>query len=62
MEGKIKWKLSEVDTRVKSRGQKKLIGKFKMAKGDQPFVSFTNSWMPSLTMSGDNMKQHINSF
>ena len=32
--GKIKWKLPEVNTRAVSRGQKKLIGKFKMATGD----------------------------
>jgi hypothetical protein len=32
--GKIKWKLSEVNTRAVSRGQNKLIGKFKMAAGD----------------------------
>ena len=32
--GKIKWKLSEVNTRAVSRGQSKLIGKFKMAAGD----------------------------
>ena len=34
MEGKIKWKLSEIDTRDVSRGQNELIGKFKMAVGD----------------------------
>ena len=31
---KIKWKLSEVNTRIVSRGQNELIGKFKMAAGD----------------------------
>ena len=31
---KVKWKLSEVNTRAGSRGQNKLIGKFKMAAGD----------------------------
>ena len=31
---KIKWKLSEVNTMPVSRGQDKLIGKFKMAVGD----------------------------
>ena len=29
--GKIKWKLSEVNTRTVSRGQNEFIGKFKMA-------------------------------
>ena len=32
--GKIKWKLSEVDTRAVSRGQNKLIGNFKIVAGD----------------------------
>ena len=32
--GKIKYKLSEVNTRAVSRGQNKLIGKFKMVVGD----------------------------
>ena len=32
--GKLKWKLSEVNTRTVSRGQDKLIGKFKLATGD----------------------------
>ena len=32
--GKIKWKLSEVSTGAVSRGQNKLIGKFKMAAGE----------------------------
>ena len=32
--GKIKWKLSEVNTRTVSRGQNELIGKFKMAVGN----------------------------
>ena len=32
--GKIKWRLSEVNTRTVSRGQDKLIGKFKMVAGD----------------------------
>ena len=32
--GKIKWKLSEVNTRTVSRGHNKLIGKFKMEAGD----------------------------
>ena len=32
--GKIKWKLSEVDTWAISRGQNELIGKFKMATGN----------------------------
>ena len=32
--GKIKWKLSEVNTRAVSREQNELIGKFKMAAGD----------------------------
>ena len=32
--GKVKWKLSEVDTRALSRGQNELIGKFKMMAGD----------------------------
>ena len=32
--GKIKCKLSEVNTRAVSRGQNELIGKFKMAVGD----------------------------
>ena len=32
--GKIKWKLSEVNTSAVSRGQNKLIGKFKMVSGD----------------------------
>ena len=31
---KIKWRLSEVNTRAMSRGQNKLIGKFKMAADD----------------------------
>ena len=31
---KIEWKLSDVNTRAVSRGQNKLIGKFKMAAGD----------------------------
>ena len=31
---KIEWKSSEVNTRVVSRGQKELLGKFKMAAGD----------------------------
>ena len=31
---KIEWKSSEVNTRAGSRGQNKLIGKFKMAAGD----------------------------
>jgi hypothetical protein len=34
MEKKIKWKLSKVDTKAVSRGQKELIGRFKMAAGD----------------------------
>ena len=34
--GKIEWKLSEVNTRTVSRGQNKLIGKFKMVAGDAP--------------------------
>ena len=34
MEGKIKWKLSEVYTRAVSRRQNELIGEFKMAAGD----------------------------
>ena len=34
MEGKIEWKLSEVNTRAVSRGQNELIGKLKMATGD----------------------------
>ena len=33
-EGKIKWKLSEVNTRAVSRGQNELIGEFKMAAGN----------------------------
>ena len=33
VEGKIKWKLSKVNTRAVSRGQDKLIGKFKIAAG-----------------------------
>ena len=32
--GKIKWKLSEVNTRAVSRGQNELMGKFKMAAGE----------------------------
>ena len=32
--GKIKWKLSEVNTRAVSRRQNELIDKFKMAAGD----------------------------
>ena len=32
--GKIEWTLSEVNTRAVSRGQKELIGKFKMAADD----------------------------
>ena len=32
--GKIKWKLSEVNTRAVSRGQNNLIGEFKMTEGD----------------------------
>ena len=32
--GKIKWKLSEINTKATSRGQNELIGKFKMATGD----------------------------
>ena len=32
--GKIKWKLSEANTRALSRGQNELIGKFKMVTGD----------------------------
>ena len=32
--GKIKWKLSEVNTRAVSRGQDELIVKFKRAVGD----------------------------
>jgi hypothetical protein len=31
---KIKWRLSEVNTRAMSRGQDELIGKFKMVAGD----------------------------
>ena len=31
---KIKWKLSEVNTQVVSRGQQEMIGKFKMATAD----------------------------
>ena len=34
MLGKIKWKLSEVNTRALSRGQNELIGKLKLAAGD----------------------------
>ena len=30
----MKWKLSEVNTRAESRGQNKLMGKFKMVAGD----------------------------
>ena len=33
-EEKIEWKSSEVNTRAVSRGQNKLIGKFKIAAGD----------------------------
>ena len=32
--GKIKWNLSEVNTRTVSRGKNNLIYKFKMAAGD----------------------------
>ena len=32
--GKIKWRLSEVNTRAVSRGQDELIGKFKMVASD----------------------------
>jgi hypothetical protein len=32
--GKIEWKLSKVNTRAVSRGQKELIGKFKIALGN----------------------------
>ena len=32
--GENKWKLTEVNTGAMSRGQTKLIGKFKMAAGD----------------------------
>ena len=32
--GKFEWKSSEFNTRAVSRGQNKLIGKFKMAAGD----------------------------
>ena len=32
--GKIEWKLSEIITKVVSRGQSELIGKFKMVVGD----------------------------
>ena len=32
--GKIKWKLSEVNTRAVFRGQDKLIGKFRLVAGD----------------------------
>jgi hypothetical protein len=32
--GKIKWKLSEVNTRAVSRRQNELIGRFKMVAGD----------------------------
>ena len=31
---KIKWKLSEVNTRAVSKGQNEFIGKFKVAIGD----------------------------
>ena len=34
MEGKIKWKLSEVKTMAVSRGQNELIVDFKMAAGN----------------------------
>ena len=34
IEGKIEWKSSEVNTRAVSRGEKELIGKFKIAAGD----------------------------
>ena len=33
-DGKIEWKLSEVNTRAVSRGQNELIGEFKMVVGD----------------------------
>ena len=32
--GKMKWKLSKVNTRAGSRGQNELIGEFKMAADD----------------------------
>ena len=32
--GKIKWRFSGVNVRAVSRGQDKLVGKFKMAAGD----------------------------
>ena len=32
--GKIEWKSSKVNTRAAYRGQKELIGEFKMAVGD----------------------------
>ena len=32
--GEIEWKLSEVNTRAVSRGQKELIGEFKMTARD----------------------------
>ena len=32
--GKIKWRLSEVNTRAVSRGQDELLDNFKMAAGD----------------------------
>ena len=35
--GKFKRKLSEVNSRVVSRGQNELVGKFKMAAGDMSF-------------------------
>jgi hypothetical protein len=34
MEKKIDWKLSEVNTRVASKGQNEFIGEFKIAVGD----------------------------
>ena len=36
--GKIKWKLSEVNTRAVCRGQNELVGEFKMAAGDMIVV------------------------
>ena len=40
--GKIKWKLSEVNTRAVYRGQNELIGELKMTEGDVVIIGIGN--------------------
>ena len=46
--GKFKRKLLEVNTRAVSRRQNELLGKFKMAAGDNPYLSLLSRSLSSL--------------